>query len=91
VTYADGAVFAVDDSTLTSYLSILKKLASLAVQPDTSATAVLNEKGAHDHELRNRFVSFSLRGTVQNDTYWRAAPLQNTLDWSRSPVCCGTK
>ena len=60
VTYADGAVFAVDDSTLTSYLSILKKLTSLAVQPDTSATTVLNEKGAHDHELRNRFVSFFL-------------------------------
>jgi hypothetical protein len=57
VTYADGAVFAVDDSTLTSYLSILKKLTSLAVQPDTTATAVLNEKGVHDHELRNRFVS----------------------------------
>jgi hypothetical protein len=56
VTYADGAAFAADDSTLSLYLSVLKRLAALAVQPDTNRASAINEKGAQDFELRNRLV-----------------------------------
>jgi hypothetical protein len=53
-TYVDGAAFAADDSTLTSYLAVLKRLAALAVQPDSVNAPVMNEKGARDFETRNR-------------------------------------
>lgn len=53
-TYVDGAAFATDDSTLTSYLAVLKRLAALAVQPDSANAPVMNEKGARDFETRNR-------------------------------------
>ena len=55
-TYVDGAAFAADDSTLTSYLAVLRKLAALAVQPDASKAPLVNEKGGRDFESRNRQV-----------------------------------
>jgi hypothetical protein len=91
VTYADGGVFAADDSTLTSYLSVLRRLASLAVQPDTSTSAVLDEKGARDHELRNRFGPFFSRCCLSIQISRATCPPQNTLDWSCSPFRCSTK
>lgn len=53
-TYADGAAFAADDATLTSYLAVLRRLAAIAVQPDASKAPIVNEKGARDFEARNR-------------------------------------